>query len=455
MAEQTGAEDLVLAAANAGVQVCFANPGTTEMWVVDALAKNPSIRAVLALHETVCTGAADGYGRMLRKPALTLLHLGPGLANGISQLHNARRARTPMVNLIGDMATWHTEADPVLASDIEALSRTSHPRGKAALYLGGEALLQPGLMAAGKIAVASGAVLICENSFARIDRGEGLPHVQRLPYFPQEAAKELAKFSMLIAVDARLPVAMFGYKDGPSHLVNLPDDAVWELDSGPFTITGTLEKLAQAVGVSGVQPGVNCGGVFSAMSRPSVPSGRLTAAALCIALAALQPPDAIIVDESLTSGGAYWEASKGVPCFSHLTLTGGAIGCGPPLAVGAAIACPERIVLNLQADGSAMYSLQAFWTQARENLRVITIICANRTYAILKVELSRQKIGNHNSATTRSLTSIGQPDLDWVCLAKGMGISHASRATSIEELKQQLAAALERSGPSLIEALLV
>jgi acetolactate synthase-1/2/3 large subunit len=526
-ATSTGAERLLRSAVEQGVEVCFANPGegadparvrtasfqaapltapplpsplagTSEMHFVSAMDTVWGMRAVLGLHETVCSGAADGYGRMARKPALTLLHLGPGLANALANAHNARRAGTPVVNLIGDMATWHKAADPLLDMDIPSLARAvsktvvecrpgddlhaamaaacraTHvadavggsrvttiivphdlswertpdaggdraerrrsaptsppqpppvaapaampaaealeaspgaaefvkecaaalrrcPRGKAALYIGGRAGLADGqaLQNAGRVAAATGAALLCESAFARVDRGAGLPALQRLPYFPQDAAAALARFQVLVLVDARRPVANFGYEGGPSELVGHPDSQVWELDSGDVDVAAALQALSDQVGGAAVAPLRNCGGVFCPAARPPLPGGKLTAAALCQVVAALQPAGAVVVDESLTSGGAYWEASKGCPPFSHLALTGGAIGCGPPLAVGAAIACPDRAVVNLQADGSGMYSLQALWTQAREGLRVVTLVCANRSYAILKLEMAKQRI---------------------------------------------------------------
>src|SRR5213082_1858792 len=119
----TGAEAVLQTAAAAGVEVCFANPGTTEMALVNALDRMPSVRAVLGLFEGVCSGAADGYARMGGRPALTLLHLGPGLSNALANLHNARRARSPVVNLVGDQATWHRAADAPLTSDIVSLAR--------------------------------------------------------------------------------------------------------------------------------------------------------------------------------------------------------------------------------------------------------------------------------------------------------------------------------------------
>ncbi|KAL4420103.1 hypothetical protein ABPG77_000584 [Micractinium sp. CCAP 211/92] len=552
----SGAERLLCAAVAAGVDVCFANPGTSEMHFVAAIDAVGGLRPVLGLHETVCSGAADGYGRMAGKPALTLLHLGPGLGNALANLHNARRAGTPLVNLVGDMATWHRPADPLLNSNIPALAGTvsshthvcvpgedlgaamtaavaaatcptgsaggsrvvtlvvphdlswergeaaghhigtklglggpaagtsaamqpgSHPqgplpqavqdfvhgaaaalracpRGKAALYIGGRAALAEGgaLESCGRIATATGAALLCENAFARLDRGAGLPCPTRLPYFPQEAAAALAHYELLLLLDARRPVANFGYDGAPSQLVSLPDEAVWEFDSWGMDLPAALALLADAVGGGTVRPGLNCGGVFSLAARPTLPAGRLTAATMCQTVAALQPGGAIIVDESLTSGNSYYALSRGCPPFSHLTLTGGAIGCGIPLALGAAVACPDRTVINLQADGSGMYSLQGLWSQAREGLHVVTVVCANRSYSILKVEMARERINPSNGKAARALTDLGSPAIDWVSLAQGMGVP-ACRAATCEELAAALRAALERQGPSLIEAVL-
>ena len=136
----TGALSLVNTALRAGVEVCFANPGTTEMPIVVALDRIPGMRVVLGLFEGVCSGAADGWARMTGRPAATLLHLGPGLANGLANLHNARRARTPVVNWIGDHATRHLAFDAPLTSDIAALTgsvgwthtvKSSHEMAKA------------------------------------------------------------------------------------------------------------------------------------------------------------------------------------------------------------------------------------------------------------------------------------------------------------------------------------
>ncbi|GAX84714.1 hypothetical protein CEUSTIGMA_g12136.t1 [Chlamydomonas eustigma] len=566
-----GSDAFVSALSAVGVEVCFANPGTTELNLVGALDRqyatsdvSKRIQPILCLHENVCTGAADGYARMSRKPALGLLHLGPGLANGLSNLHNARRANSPILILVGEMVSWLQHADPLLKMDIPSLAatasaatitiqpqpdvaheHTSTPSGtplsprfcmsmcpgvggrvvtlvlphdamwgpadltlansavqaamaacnpaslnpgfpeastldarlgaetfitecaegierimtsgkKAAIYLGGEALAsEEALMWAGRISSRTGIQLLCEGAFARVERGLGLPILRRLPYFPQEAEKVLRQFSFLVTVDARLPVANFGYKDGPSHLVtHLGVDEVWEIDGDGFNRLGdpnwagqALKMLALKVGATpaNVSPGLNCRGVFSTAKPTCTPmldpgNDNLTAKSMCAILAALQPEGAIIVDESLTSGASYWDESHICAPFSHLTLTGGSIGSGPALSVGAAVACPDRLVINLQADGSAMYTLQALWTQARECLNVITIICHNHSYSILKVEGAKQRLPPPGFAM-RTLTSLDNPTLDWVSLAQGMGV-RAVRVNTCIEFKKALGEAL-------------
>ena len=511
-----GAESLVRTAVEAGVNVCFTNPGTTEMQLVAALDAVPGVRAVLGLFEGVCTGAADGYGRMTGEPALTLLHLGPGLGNGIANLHNARRAATPIVNLIGDHATWHVANDPPLASDIESLARpvstwvrTSKdarelsrdaaeaisaarraPGGVATLVvpsdcawgkvsdeiasvstpppepvdadavseaaralrggepcmlmLGGRALREPGLRVAGRIALRCGCRLASETFVARMERGAGLPAVQRLPYFPEQIVEFLADCAHLVLVGTLEPVSFFAYPGQPGRPV--PASCRVRSVAGPGgDLVGTLEALADAVGGSGLAAG-------RAVERPERPSGDLSVGSLGAALAALQPEGAIVVDEAATSGFAYGALSAGCPPHSYLGLTGGAIGQGLPCATGAAVACSDRPVIAFQADGSGMYTLQSLWTQARESLDVTTVVCSNREYRILRVELARADI-QEPGPQARALTSLANPPLDWVALARGHGVP-GERAESADALVTALERAFAEPGPHLIEAVL-
>jgi len=328
--------------------------------------------------------------------------------------------------------------------------------GAAAIFLGGDALYGDSLVLAGRIAATTGAVLLAENSFARIDRGSGMPKVTRVPYFPQEASKFLTKFKMVVTVGARHPVAQFGYRDGPSKLLleeNFNDDNVWEMDAD-VDVHDALDKLCTAVHGVAIPPlrAAPSDKSGSVATRPPMPQGKLTANAMCAVIAHLQPENAIVVDESLTSGTQYWELTEDVPHFSHLALTGGAIGQGIPSAVGAAIACPDRRVINIQADGSGCYSVQGLWTQAREALDITTIICANRTYAILKLELARQRIAS-NGSNARRLPELDKPHVEWTKLAEGFGVP-AVQVRTAEELANAMRKSLSQRGPMLIEALI-
>ena len=512
-----GAQALIRTLVEAGVDVCFANPGTSEMHFVAALDDVPQMRAVLTLFEGVATGAADGYGRMAGRPAATLLHLGPGLGNGLANLHNARRARTPIVNVVGDHATHHKRLDAPLESDIDALAGAvsgwvrrslstadlaadavdalaaawappgcvatlilpadvswgeggqlaAPPRrqgpapvrpevvrevgdalstaaGPTVLLLGGDALTEHGLLAAARIAERTGARLLCETFPARLPRGAGLPFVQPLAYPPEPALAELSGTRHLVLVGAREPVAFFAYPELPGTFTP-PDCAVHALAEPGQDATEALCALADRLAPD-TAPEV------SEPARPALPRGPLTPAALADVLGALLPEGAIVVDESLTSGGHLHTATKGCPRHDWLTLTGGAIGQGLPSAAGAAIACPERPVIGIQADGSAMYTITALWTYAREQLDITTIICDNRSYAILAGELERVGAAS-GGQRARQLLELDRPDLDFVALAHGMGVP-ATRATTAEELADQLRQALAEPGPHLIDAVL-
>lgn len=512
-----GAEALVGSLVACEVDTWFANPGTTEMQLVAALDTVPGTRAVLGLFEGVCTGAADGYGRMLDRPAATLLHLGPGFANGIANLHNARRAHSPVVNVVGDHATWHVDADAPLTSDIESLARPvsqwvrtagpdrplavaaadavraalGPPAGVATLvvpqdlawgdangpvperpvtrvpeppdpdtvrdavealrqpgallYLGGRALRGRGQVAAKRIAIATSCRVMTETFPARVER-IGKP-VDAVPYFPEQATAALADVTVAVLAGAGEPVAFFGYSGQRSRL--LPDGARrLTLAGPPDDVEAALEAVAEEVG----------GPVQSQpLAQPGVPlqlpSGSiLDANVLGQAVAALQPEGAIVVNEGATSGLPWAAASAGAPPHTVLGLTGGAIGQGLPCAVGAAVACPDRRVIALQADGSGMYTLQALWTMAREALDVTVVVCANRAYRILQYELFRAGVGEPGP-NAASLTDLHRPTLDWVALGRGMGVP-AARAESADALVGELQRALATPGPALIEAVL-
>jgi acetolactate synthase-1/2/3 large subunit len=511
-----GAESLIRTAVDCGVEICFANPGTTEMPLVAALDSVNGMRAVLALFEGVCTGAADGYARMTGRPAMTLLHLGPGLANGLANLHNARRANSPIVNVIGDQATWHRAADAPLTSDIvslaspmsgwvravksaqtlaadtaDAVAAALTPPGQvstlivpadcqwdpasgaapaprpqrratvpgatidrvakilrggkpAALLLGGAALTSRGLRAADRVAAASKCNLMTETFAARIERGAGLPAPARLPYFPEQALEALGGTRTLVLAGTKSPVAFFGYPGLPSSLVP-KGCGVEVLANVAEDIETALESLAEALNAPATV-------AVAQMNPPALPTGKLTPVSLGAALAALQPENAIIMDESATSGGPYGAMAAAAKPHTCLALTGGAIGQGLPCATGAAIACPDRRVIAFQADGSGMYTIQALWTQAREGLKVTTVLCSNRAYRILQMEAARA--GNTEPGRqARSLTELAPPEIGWAQIARGMGVN-AARVESADDLVVKLGEALHADGPSLIEAIL-
>jgi len=511
-----GARALVQTLIDAGVDVCFANPGTSEMHFVAALDEVPAMRGVLALFEGVATGAADGYARMTGRPAAVLLHLGPGMANGLANLHNARRARSPVLAIVGDHATHHKRFDAPLESDIETMARgvsgwfrasrksrdlagdaadavaaalaapgqvatlvlpadvswsdgaaVAAPRPRpvavavpeavladiaaaltsgepAVVFLGGRALRERGLRAAARIAAATGAVLICETFPARLERGAGLPVVSRLPYFAEQATAKLAPYRHAILVDAAEPVSFFAYPGKASEL--LPAGCkTHRLAGGADDVAGALVALADRLGATQVPP-------VAAAHRPALPSGSgpLTTEAVALALGALMPDNAIISDEAHTSGASLGAATGGAPRHDWLTLTGGSIGDGLPVAVGAAVACPGRKVICLESDGSAMYTLQSLWTMVRERLDVTTIIFNNGAYAVLRLELARVGAGARGPKADDML-SLARPAIDFVSLARGMGMS-AGRTTTIDEFVAELQRALATPGPYLIEA---
>jgi acetolactate synthase-1/2/3 large subunit len=554
----TGAELVIDRLVAGGVEVCFANPGTSEMHFVAALDTAPQMRAVLCPFEGVATGAADGYARIAGKPAATLLHLGPGMANGLANLHNARRAHSPVVNVVGDHATYHQKFDAPLQSDIEALGNWLHgavcrpasaadlartvdtaiaaagsgriatlilpadlswseaepvaadsvplstqeqeivrlvsqgfstreiaerltvsvrtveghlyrtmsklgPPGqgdtgvhepgdidvagavdalkasgdKAVLLLGGAATGEAGLRAAARISAATGARALVETFPARFARGRGVPNIPRLGYFAELAEEQLRGTRDLILAGARSPVTFFAYPDKASDLV--PNGA--KVHSLP---PDRLQDIADMLGAPAFSE--------SSAAPPEVPTGPLRSDNWAAVVGALLPEHAIISDEANTSGLLLPDATAASPPHDVLTLTGGAIGQGLPVAVGAAIAAPDRPVIALQSDGSALYTISALWTMAREQLDITVLILDNRAYAILQIELMRVGASG-GGPKAQSLLDLSNPDMDFVAIAEGFGVP-ANRATTAEELATHFSAALAEPGPHLIDVVL-
>jgi acetolactate synthase-1/2/3 large subunit len=515
-AAMNGAESLLRTLVASGVEVCFANPGTSEMHFVSAVDRVDGMRPVLGLFEGVVTAMADGYARMAERPAATLLHLGPGLANGLANLHNARRAASPIVNVVGDHATYHAQYDAPLTSDIVGFARpvsgwlhSSTSAGTVAadgaravraarqapgqiatlivpadaawldaeqpadplpvpspatvssaaiastvaalrngrptaILLRGASLRGEGLVAAGRIAAASGARLFCDTFAPRLERGAGRVVIERLPYFAEQLVETLSSFEQLVLVGSTPPVAFFAYPGKPSwcspdgvtilHLAHPHEDGV-----------AALAEVADALGAPAD------GYSVAPFSLPDHPTGRFDQFTIGQVIARLVPEGAIVSDESATSGlGPALALATAAP-HDVLSLTGGAIGQGLPLAGGAAVACPDRKVVCLHGDGGAMYTVQALWTMAREHLDVTTVIFANRSYGILNIEL--QRVGADSGPKALSMLDLGNPDLDWVALATGMGVD-AVRVDSIDTFRDAFASAMSQHGPRLIEAVL-
>ena len=512
-----GAQALMKTLVDAGVTVCFTNPGTSEMHFVAALDSQSGMRAVLCLFEGVATGAADGYARMADQPAATLLHLGCGLGNGLANLHNARKGRVPVVNIVGDHATSHVPYDAQLQSDIETVARNvspgfvrtsrrtadlsrdavdaitaahgrpgqvatlilpadvswgdgampapppvlPQPQGaddatvqaiaqvvrsgaRCALLLGGRALRRPGLLAAARVAAHSGVKLLAEVFPTRVERGAGLPVVERIAYLAELATVQLTGIEHLILVDAKSPVAFFAYPGKKSDLV--PEGCrVHTLSAFDQDPVLSLDRLVAALGAQDAQP------VLQPPWRPGRPRGRLTAEKVCKALGHLLPDNAIVVDEAITSGLMLGPFTAGAPAHDLLTLTGGAIGQGLPNAVGAAVACPQRPVLALVGDGASMYTVQALWTMAREKLHVITIVFNNASYSVLNIELER--VGaDEVGPKARAQLDLAGPVLNFTQLSQGLGVP-AVRATTAGDFVRALEQALVTPGPHLIEAM--
>jgi acetolactate synthase-1/2/3 large subunit len=509
-----GAESLVRTLVAGGVDVCFANPGTSEMHFVAALDRVEGMRCVLGLFEGVVTGAADGYYRMKGTPASTLLHLGPGLANGLANLHNAKKANSGIVNIVGQHATYHIAYNAPLTSDIEGLARPmsswvrTSPDAKsiakdgaaaiaaakgsppqiatlilpadtawneadgvaqvpvesqresfstqavdnaakllrggepAVLLMTGSAVTEQGLALAAQIAGKTGCKVMGPLGSAKMARGRGRFSIERVPYVIELAQAALKNFKHIILVEANDPVAFFAYPNKPSMLK--PDGCeVHRMTQNGDNSVAALEALASAVGAkpADVKP--------QAAVDLVKPTGALNHASIAQAIAMAMPENAIMVDESVTTGRGFFPLTAGAAPHDWIQNLGGSIGYATPVGTGAAIACPDRKVICMVGDGSAMYTIQSLWTQARENLNVLTIVFANRIYQILRGEFDGVGAGEPGQRA-QDMLKIDRPTIDFVALAKGMGVPGRA-VTSADELVKALAEAMAEKGPRLIE----
>jgi acetolactate synthase-1/2/3 large subunit len=511
-----GAESLVATLVDHGVDICFANPGTSEMHFLAALGNNPKMRSVLCLFEGVATGAADGWYRMKDKPASTLLHLGPGLANGLANIHNAKRASSGMVNVVGEHSVSHLKYDPPLTSDIEGLSRplshwvrraessntiawdtaqavakaSEHPGQITTLILPGDTswqqvanvpVLPPAVAAgrkvpstervehvarvlrsgeptliilankatrgaalekAGRVAAATGAQLGSQFFTARIERGAGRVPIARIPYAVAQAAAFLKDFKHIVTLETREPVAFFAYPDKPS-LLKAEGTQVHALVEADEDSELAFDMLLQALGTAGTAP------LVQPRIETPVPTGALNPTSIAHALAAALPEHCIVVDESLTTGRESMSLTMGALPHDLINNMGGSIGYATPVATGAALACPDRRVFCMVGDGSAMYTIQSLWTQAREGLNVTTIIFANNSYAILKAEYANMGAGTPNERAL-SMIDIDKPSIDWLAMATSMGVPAVAVETA-ESFHKALIDSTREPGPCLIE----
>ena len=512
-----GAESMLETLANNGVEVCFSNPGTSEMHMVAAMGKSTRMRSILCLFEGVCSGAADGYGRMTGKPASTLLHLGPGLSNASANLHNARKAYSPVINLIGDHATYHKKYNTPLNSDVVGLAApvshwietvadaatlpaaaaravqaaNVHPgqiatliipadcawndsttpleaqdmpasphvpaagikqtaallrNGKTTIMLMGNTALTPRcLELADQLSQATGVRLYCDTFTARLPRGAGRCSIEKLGYFAEQATEQIKDAEQLVMVGTTAPVGFFAYPGKVSEF--------YPADSILHTLAEVQHDAEQALTdlVAELDAGKFAPRRIK-LQKPQLATGELNLKAVGQGFAALLPTDAIVVDESATSGAYTSALSATAEPHDWLSLTGGSIGYGLPLSIGTAVACPERKTICLQGDGGAMYTNQALWTMAREQLNVCVVIFANRKYQILQIELAR--VGAQSmSPRTLDMLDLSNPDLDFVKMAESMGVK-ATRATTADEFNQQFEAAMQTPGPRLIEVML-
>jgi acetolactate synthase I/II/III large subunit len=511
-----GAESLVATLVGQGVDICFANPGTSEMHFLAALGNNPKMRSVLCLFEGVATGAADGWYRMKDTPASTLLHLGPGLANGLANIHNAKRASSGMVNVVGEHSVSHLKYDPPLTSDIEGLARplshwvrraessdtiawdaaqavaraSEHPGQIATLILPGDTSWQqvtgtpalppaiaerrkapsaeriehvarvlrsgePALIVlankatrgaalekAGRVSAATGALLGSQFFTARIERGAGRVPIARIPYAVGQATAFLKDYKHIITVETREPVAFFAYPDKPS-LLKAEGTLVHALVEADEDSELAFDMLLHALGAADTAP------VLQPRIETPVPTGALNPASIAHALAAALPEHCIVVDESLTTGRESMSLTMGARPHDLINNMGGSIGYATPVATGAALACPDRRVFCMVGDGSAMYTIQSLWTQAREGLNVTTIIFANNSYAILKAEYANMGAGAPGERAL-SMIDIDKPRIDWLAMAKSMGVPAVAVETA-EGFHKAMVDSTREPGPCLIE----
>ena len=513
-----GADTLVGTLLEGNVDVCFTNPGTSEMHFVAALDNYKNMRSILCLFEGCATGAADGYYRMKRSAASTLLHLGPGLANGLANLHNAKKANSGIVNIVGEHALDHIKLNAPLTSDIEGIARpvsswiktsksskeigmdaaeaikaaNKKPGEIATLILPGDTAWNEGskiekvilhnntkkvptdlikeaiseIQKANNPLILVGGPALEENNLvkialiaeklecelktdwfnARLDKGAGRINSIRIPYVVDKAVEALKNFDTIVNIGAKQPVAFFAYPNKPGILTQDKTNFI-DLAELSDDITYLINEFSDLANVTSKNPKT-----ISEFNPPEIPQGPINTTSLGMALGALMPENAIIVDESVTTGREFFYQTAGSHPHTWLNNCGGSIGFGMPVAIGAAIACPNQKVISLEGDGSAMYTVQSLWTMARENLDIVILIFANQSYKILQGELKNVGVTNPGKSAIEML-SLKNPELDWTSISKGMGVD-AVKVDNIEDLVKYFKYGIKENGPFLIEVLI-
>ncbi len=547
---QQGADLFFQAAIQYGYRYVLGNPGTTEAPFMDALTRYPELQFMLFLQENSATGAADGIARMTGRPALVNLHLGPGLSNGLSNIHNARRAQVPMVVTVGDHDTRHMLEDSPLASDIESIARAeckwvwtvkdagelaavlyratiialTPPRGPVCLILPTNVLTDAPrttygsvppipelhvpalgqapthdieyavsmLLAAQnpvifvgdieqvahesikKLAAQTNARIVYEAFPRRLD-GQIISKSTWLPYFSEERRAFLAQADFLFLIGTSSFTTLFFYANDPAPIVSpntqvlhLTDDlsALGKNERGSFPLYGDVTTtLAHFVTVCEQQQGdgkreeERKADTAASSQSPSqnIVDGPVHPAELMRALREIVPANTILVDEAITARQSMVEyvMSARTPVTSYLTVRGAAIGGAIPLAIGAKIGAPQRPVIVVTGDGSAMYTIQSLWTAAHYSLPVLVVVCNNASYDIIKLEMLRLRgtLASSSETLLDAVAGLGEPRLNFAQLAQGMGVQGwavQERADLLPSLKAALATT-ERGFPALVD----
>ena len=513
-----GAEKLLETLVASRVNVCFSNPGTSEMQVVDEIGYS-DLRVVLCLFENSVTGMADGYARMLDKSALALVHVTCGLTNSLANMHNARIANSRMVIFGGGIhyahevnepvhamllrqpevartsAQWVLEAktpDQLAAAATLALEASNEGAGKIAYVYGpnnavwgesnfqgnvtagtGErprvstatiksigdslnagkktafvldnlALREEGLEVMGRIAEGTGGKLFREWLPPRIAMGAGRVRTEMIPYEPVDAMALFSDFDQMVLVGAKLPVCPFSYEGKPWSKV--PEGCeVHTLASADHDILAALNDLAALLDVP------ETASDRYERNPGEAPTGTLSGASIGQSVNMLMPDHSIVLDEAMAENFMFPKLTEGAPPFEFMgACPGGAIGNGPPLACGAAIACPDRKIIVLEGDFSLMQGNTALWSMAQHDLDICVVNFNNAGSGSLTSELARVRRGEAQPKSIE-LLKINNPEIDYAAMAESMGIP-ATRAKTAEEFHAQFGEAMKKKGPHFIDA---